>query len=75
MHIFLRLFHEVETKTYSEEEKQQINELFSSAPGVEYVKSIALDGRGGYALTLEVSKESLDELVEFISSHGFLPAI
>lgn len=72
MHLYLRLLKENGVETYSKEEKRHIYDVLSRALGVEAVKGIQRHQKGGYAITLNISRESLDALIEYISAHGFI---
>ena len=72
MHLYLRLLKENGTESYSDEERQHIHDLLSNVPSVATVQGIQRHQKGGYAITLDVSRESLDALIEYISAHGFM---
>ena len=71
MHIYLRLIRETGGESYSDAETREIRECVSAAPGVQKVKQISRHHKGGYAVTVEAAKESVDALIEHVSSRGF----
>ena len=42
----------------------------ANAPGVERVKLVERHAKGGYAVTPDVARESLDSLVEYLPANG-----
>lgn len=68
MHLYLRLLKPV--LSYTEEEKVTLVTIMASAPGVERIKLVERHTKGGYAVTLDVARESLDALAEYLSANG-----
>jgi hypothetical protein len=55
---------------YSNEEAQDLAKVMSGAPGVERVKLVERHAKGGYAVTLDIDRESLDSLIEYLPANG-----
>jgi len=68
MHLYLRLLKPV--LNYTEEEKAAVTRVMGSAPGVERVKLVERHPKGGYAVTVDITRESLDALVEYLPANG-----
>jgi predicted transcriptional regulator len=68
MHLYLRLLKPV--LSYTEEEKAGVAAVVSAAPGVERVKLVERHVKGGYAVTVDVARESLDSLIEYLPANG-----
>jgi len=71
MHLYLRLLKPV--LSYTEEEKLALAGVMASAPGVEQVKLVERHAKGGYAVTLDIARESVDALVEYLPANGLQP--
>ncbi|HEX7860125.1 MAG TPA: hypothetical protein VF773_07370 [Verrucomicrobiae bacterium] len=71
MHIGLRIIREKASETYSTREEEQLRQCVLSAPGVTTVKEVARHSRGGYSLTVEASRESIDAIASHISAAGY----
>lgn len=68
MHLYLRLLKPA--LIYSAEEKVALASVMANAPGVERVKLVERHAKGGYAVNLDVTRESLDALVEYLPANG-----
>ena len=75
MHIYLRVIQENQLETYSAEESDRVRECMRQAPGVERVKDVSRHPNGGYSVQLEGTKEHIEQLIEYVSSRGFLLVI
>ena len=73
MYFYLRLLKKKERESYTVEEGRCLCELLRAAPGVNKVKSIERHPKGGYTVILDVSQESLYDLIEYVSTHGYQP--
>jgi len=69
MHLYLRLLKSSSAESYSVQEEQSLRKVLAEAPGVERVKLVERHIKGGYAVTLDVVKESLDQLIEYLPAH------
>jgi len=74
MHLYLRLLRS-SAHDYSDVEQQTLRELLEAGPGIERVKEISRHPKGGYRVTMDIVRESLDDLVLYIPSIGYMAAI
>ena len=72
MHQYLRLMRRRGSNTYSDDERRQILELLSTAPGVAGVTLIERHPRGGYRVTFELSCDSIDAFVSLLDEHDWM---
>jgi hypothetical protein len=75
MRLHLRVVAHTAKEDYADAGRQHIGELLSSAPGVERVEEVTRHPRGGWAVTLYVSRESLDALGIHLREHGFMAVL
>jgi hypothetical protein len=71
MRVYVRVLRAAGPETYSTEEEQQLRDCVTSAPGVEQVARIEKHVKGGYAVTLEQSGETLDDFSAWLTSAGY----
>jgi hypothetical protein len=75
MHGYLHLIHERGQECYSDLEQQQLRDCLTSAPGVQAIKDLKRDPRGGYSVTLEWTGDDADSIHTHITSHGYRAVI
>jgi divalent metal cation (Fe/Co/Zn/Cd) transporter len=75
MHLYLRLLRDETEEEYSDAERQHLRDLLIAAPGVQRVKGIKRHPRGGYEVTLDVNRESLKSLFEYIPAQGLMACL
>lgn len=75
MRLNLRVVANTAKEDYSDAGRQHIGDLVASAPGVGRVEEVTRHPRGGWAITLDVSRESLDALGIYLREHGFMAAL
>jgi hypothetical protein len=75
MHLYLRLLRAETEEEYSDDERQHLHDLLSVAPGVQRVKGVKRHPRGGYDVTLDVNRESLDALFEYLPAQGLMACL
>lgn len=69
MHLYLRLVKA--GLVYSEEERVSVLRILEGAPGVECVNLVERHLNGGYSVTLEVARGSVDAVYTYIPAHGW----
>lgn len=74
MHLYLRLLSETGVAA-SPEDARRLWDLLASAPAVNRIKGIELHPKGGYRVQLDVERELLDSLIEFLSANGLMSVI
>jgi hypothetical protein len=72
MHLYIRLMKRYEPDTYSSVEQEVLQAFLAAAPGVQIVKTLERDSKGGYSVTLDVEPSEIESLSEHVSSHGFM---
>jgi len=75
MHQFLRLIPEGKIENDSSNEHSKLKAVLAKAPGVERVSEIRKDLKGGYAVSLEITENSFESLVQYVVSKGFHPCL
>jgi hypothetical protein len=75
MRLYLRIDAHTAEEDYSDAGQQHIGDLLRSAPGVGRVEEVTRHPKGGWAVTLYVSRESLDALGIHLREHGFMAVL
>lgn len=70
MHLYIRVLLEHGGEGCTSEEQERVRAIFDRAPSVNVVKDVHRHPKGGYAVLLDVEKEALDQLVEYIPANG-----
>jgi hypothetical protein len=75
MHHYLQLVRRHGAEAYSDEEERQLTELIGSAPGVELLKAIERNARGGYSVTFDRAEGAIEALIVWLESHDWRAVI
>ena len=73
MHLYLRLLKD--KLKYNDDEVVELKDVVLDGPGVERVKLIEQHIKGGYTVTLDISKDSLEGFFEYLSRHQLTPVL
>jgi hypothetical protein len=74
MKMYLRLLR-VSDHNYSQEEQNELSAALLAGPGVGRVTEISRHPKGGYRVTFEVERETLDALIQYIPAIGYMSVI
>jgi hypothetical protein len=60
---------------YSSAEMQGLSALVLSAPGVNSVSEVVRHPKGGYSVTLQISKSAIEAALLYLASNGYRAAV